>query len=109
MIEALDSCLNSVGKSGPAIPAVSNDTFDGLSIDQLTRLRGWQQRYRQLLKWADAIGNKPEIRCDANRVQGCEAATWVSHELVADRHQFLIDSEARVVKGLAVILLLLVK
>ncbi|MCV6604559.1 MAG: aminotransferase class V-fold PLP-dependent enzyme, partial [Porticoccaceae bacterium] len=110
MVEALGACLEQAGGGiRSVIPVVAgNDSLEGLSVDQLKQQRGWQQRYRQLLKWGDAIGAKPAIRHEGNRVHGCEAATWVSHQHVAGRHHFLIDSEARVVKGLAALLLLLI-
>ncbi|UTW44291.1 aminotransferase class V-fold PLP-dependent enzyme [bacterium SCSIO 12696] len=108
MIEALARCLASQPNGAVQMPAAESDRLEGLSIDRLRQQPGWQQRYRQLLKWADAIVAKPDIRTDNNRVNGCEASTWVSCRVVEGRYQFLIDSDARVVKGLAALLLLLV-
>ena len=79
-----------------------------LSLESLQQLKGWQQRYRQLMKWADSMGAKPQIRTGRNRVGGCESATWLSHRHHNGRHQFSVDSEARVVKGLAALLLILI-
>ncbi|MGS2722756.1 aminotransferase class V-fold PLP-dependent enzyme [Porticoccus sp. GXU_MW_L64] len=108
MIETLMGCLAAHQSDSLQGPRVNSDHLEGLSIDQLRQQRGWQQRYRQLLKWADAIVAKPGIRTEGNRVRGCEANTWLSHRMVDNRYQFLVDSEVRVVKGLAVLLLLLV-
>ncbi|MDM3871462.1 aminotransferase class V-fold PLP-dependent enzyme [Porticoccus sp. W117] len=108
LIESLQNCLAATQSNSSLVTTADADHLEELSIEQLRQQRGWQQRYRQLMKWADAIAPKPGIRTVGNRVRGCEAATWVSHRMVDDRHQFFIDSEARVVKGLAALLLLLV-
>src|SRR5690606_29335216 len=68
----------------------------------------WQARYKLIMQWADCIQPKPALRTEANRVQGCEAAAWLGHCCINGRHWFTLDSEARVVRGLAVVLLLLI-
>lgn len=84
------------------------DDFSGVSIEQLEKQYGWQMRYRQLMKWSELVNAKEEIRSEANLVAGCESDAWLVHRKENSRHKFAIDSDARVVKGLSVLLLLLV-
>lgn len=108
LVAAIRSCFKN--SAGPAHcgPQTKADTLEHISIEQLASKKGWQQRYRQLMQWALLISDKPEIRTQGNRVDGCESATWIDHRQSSGRHQFFIDSEARVVKGLGALLLLLV-
>lgn len=106
LVEAISCYCNEVAHA--SMQLAQHDQLQDLSLEQLKQLKGWQQRYRQLMKWADSISTKPEIRVDDYLVSGCESATWVSHVKSNGRHQFFIDSEARVVKGLAALLLLLI-
>jgi len=82
--------------------------LDGLGLSELAD-QGWQQRYRRLMKWGDKLPEQPALRRAENLVQGCESAAWLKHRCVNGYHEFAIDSEARVVRGLSVLLLLLVQ
>lgn len=83
------------------------DDLSGVSLDELAEQNSWQKRYRQLTRWATLIQPKPQIRQDANRVHGCESLVWLVHEQQGGRHRFAIDTDSRVIQGLAVLLLLL--
>lgn len=96
------------GRTDTASDHFGLDDFSSLSIDELLRQRGWQQRYKQLMRWANQVNAKPVIRREENLVQGCETDAWLSHREVDGRHQFAVDSDSRVVKGLAVLLLILI-
>jgi len=85
-----------------------NDPQEDVSLDDLND-QGWQQRYRRLMKWGDTLSAKPAIRLPEYLVKGCESQAWLLHRCVEGRHEFAIDSEARVVRGLSVLLLLLVQ
>lgn len=91
-----------------ATDAPATDDLAGLSLDALTATRGWQARYALLLQWGERLAPKPAIRRETNRVAGCEAAVWLVHHRQGERHRFAIDSDARVIRGLAVLLLLLI-
>ena len=106
LIEAICCCFEQLDEADSK--EVNSDQTANLSLSELQQLKGWQPRYRKLMKWADVICPKPEIRIDKYRVSGCESATWINHCKKSGRHQFFIDSNARVVKGLAALLLLLV-
>lgn len=80
-----------------------------IDIHCLYQAQGWQQKYKLLLRWGKLIPNNDAIRINQNKLDACEANTWVvcsvieknaSNELVIN-----FDSESSVVKGLAVLIL----
>ncbi|WP_237060726.1 aminotransferase class V-fold PLP-dependent enzyme [Microbulbifer sediminum] len=83
----------------------SRDSLGALQLERLAAQRSWQDRYRELLRWGKSISAKPEIRLPANLVRGCEADAWLVHREEGGRHYFAFDSDSRVVKGLAALLL----
>ncbi|GAA5317506.1 MAG: hypothetical protein AseanaTS_27110 [Candidatus Pelagadaptatus aseana] len=112
LIEALKSFPDSLD-GDRAVMAGADDlwSLDNLSVANLDDLRqqaSWQKRYRQLTRWSQLLAAKPAIRIEANRVDGCESEVWMCHRQRDDKHQFLIDTDSRVIKGLAVLLLLFV-
>jgi len=89
--------------------AFGQDDLAGLDIALLRNARGWQARYGLLLQWGDArLASKPELRSDAFLVRGCETQAWLAHWQEGASHRFAIDAEARVIRGLGVLLLLLI-
>jgi SufS family cysteine desulfurase len=78
-------------------------------IDTLHQQRGWQKRYKLLLAWGEAVVTQPLMRTSQYLIQGCEAEAWLYHTQQGDRHYFAVDSDARVVKGLAVLLLVYIQ
>ncbi|WP_334079022.1 aminotransferase class V-fold PLP-dependent enzyme [Microbulbifer sp. M83] len=98
----LDQSLVSVEGAGSRWSA---DELGALQLERLAAQRSWQDRYRELLRWGKSISGKPEIRRPENMVRGCEADAWLVHREEAGRHYFAFDSDSRVVKGLAALLL----
>ncbi len=96
---------------GAVASAVSNadNELAALSIEDLRAHNDWQSRYRQLLKWGSAIQSKPMIRTELNRVNGCEADTWLQRERRGEHYVFRLDSDSRVVRGLGALLLVLIQ
>ena len=107
-IERLINGINRFFQQRTDSEAAQETAANDVSLDTLLQLKGWQPRYRQLMQWANLMPHRPEIRLDKNRVQGCETAAWASRSLIDGRNRFLVDSDSRVVKGLAVLLLLLI-
>ena len=88
---------------------MNNIFIDDLSAADMAVLMsaaGWQNRYKILLGWGKLISYKETIRVAENKVKGCALDTWLVHDLREGLHCFSIDSDSRVVKGLAVLLLL---
>lgn len=84
------------------------DDLSSLSLDALTGKKGWQQRYKQIMQWSACISEKPNLRKPEYLVNGCESEAWLIHQERGGKHYFALDSESRIVKGLAVILLILI-
>lgn len=104
----IDRLVSAIQSALQGEPELLQSEVGELSIETLQAQKGWQQRYRLLMKWAEFIHSKPEIRKDENLVTGCEANTWITHLVVDGCHRFFIDSDVRVVKGLAALLLILI-
>lgn len=113
-VDALIHALERLPFESREIPASSTeggewlgDDLSSVSLDELANQPSWQKRYRQLTRWANLLQPKPEIRCETNRVHGCESEVWMVHQQQGDRHCFAIDTDSRVIQGLSVLLLVL--
>ncbi|NHN38165.1 aminotransferase class V-fold PLP-dependent enzyme [Pseudomaricurvus alcaniphilus] len=113
-IDRLLGALRQLPLSTPATRAAGlagagfGDDLGGIGLHELSQQGSWQKRYRQLTRWAALLSAKPEIRLPQNLVQGCESEVWLTHHCSGERHRFAIDSDARVIQGLSVLLLLLI-
>ncbi len=85
------------------------DKVDGFSINDLKNCKHWQIRYKLLLNWGERLTFKPELRNDEYRVQACESGAWLAVDVLDGRLQLAIDSDSRLVKGLAMLLLVLLQ
>ncbi|GMG88479.1 aminotransferase class V-fold PLP-dependent enzyme [Biformimicrobium ophioploci] len=92
-----------------AIAVGPEDSIEELSVETLERARGWQARYRELMQWSKAISPKPWLRTPENLVRGCESDAWLQVSEAPDGKQVYVDSDSRVVKGLAALLLVLMR
>lgn len=93
------------------------DTQEGLQQIQqqdLPVLRqpvDWQSKYRVLMQLGKKLPALPEkMRQNEYLVRGCESRAWLLHyyDELQDKHFFVLDSEARIVKGLLAVMLSLV-
>jgi len=93
------------------------DTREGLQQIQqqdLPMLRqpiDWQSKYRVLMQLGKKLPALPEkMRQNEYLVRGCESRAWLLHyyDELQDKHFFVLDSEARIVKGLLAVMLSLV-
>jgi cysteine desulfurase / selenocysteine lyase len=93
------------------LASLDSDIFDisQFSLDELKVLRNWQKRYKLLLQWGEYLEAQPAIRQDSNLVKGCEVDAWLVHHCEEGRHYFNIASDSRVVRGLAVLLLVFIQ
>ena len=83
-----------------------DDDFSGISLQNLLAENSWENRYKCLLQWSKLISHKEAIRSKENLVRGCALDVWLQHQVRGNKHYFAVDSDSRVVKGLAVLLLL---
>ena len=76
------------------------------TFQHVKHANSWQDKYRHIMLLSKKM---PSIavtsRHDQALVKGCESRTWLYHYQMQQQHFFLIDSEARIVKGLAGLLL----
>lgn len=83
-----------------------DDDFSSAQLSVLMAAKGWQNRYKELLTWSKLVNVKQGIREAENKVQGCSLDTWLVFKRCDGLCYFAVDSDSRVVKGLAVLLLL---
>ncbi|WP_163934243.1 SufE family protein [Paraferrimonas sp. SM1919] len=68
--------------------------------------RNWQDRYKQIMLLGKQLPDIDDAyKVDSNLVQGCESTVWLAAEILDDKVHFHIQSDARIVKGLIVIML----
>ena len=80
-------------------------------LAMLTEAKDWQSKYRILMQLGKKLPPIPEKMKQAQLlVKGCESRAWLLHyhDTACDKHYFVLDSEARIVKGLMAIMLCLV-
>ena len=86
-----------------------SDDLTSVSLARLTQADNWQAKYRLITQWGSLIAVKPELRQPQHLIKGCETSAWLSGEKRRDgRFYFWFDSDSRVMKGLAALLLSLV-
>src|SRR5690606_16153489 len=72
----------------------------------LMHMQNWQAKYRLITQWGLLVELKPALRVEQNLVRGCETSAWMNHQCDAERRfRFAFDSDSRVIKGLAALLL----
>lgn len=75
-------------------------------LARFTHAPNWQEKYRKImLLGQDLPSLSPELRIEGAQVKGCESDAWIYHLEQADKHYYLADSDARIVKGLIGLLL----
>ena len=72
---------------------------------------GWENKYRQIMLLGKRLPPLIEQdKTDRHLIKGCESKVWLHWHLVTDeqgqdRYHFAADSDARIVKGLVIIIL----
>ncbi|MFT6101951.1 MAG: SufS family cysteine desulfurase [Granulosicoccus sp.] len=116
MDDFLSASLQASSTLSPAPTSVIESTYTNTYAplgDDLSHLRwqdllgapSWQKRFKTLLQWGNSIQAKPQVREPHYLVKGCESLVWVQHQTVDNKHYFLVDSDANVIKGLSALLL----
>ncbi|WP_028117201.1 SufE family protein [Ferrimonas senticii] len=74
--------------------------------DELQAQGHWQGRYRILMKLGERMPKlDASLQTPAALVSGCESETWLHHAEIDGKHYWLADSQARIVRGLLVLVL----
>lgn len=80
-------------------------------LTAIQQAKDWQSKYRLLMQLGKQLPAMPEkMKQPELLVKGCESRAWLLHyhDKAGDKHYFVLDSEARIVKGLMAIMLCLV-
>ncbi|MCK5792103.1 MAG: SufE family protein, partial [Ketobacter sp.] len=73
-------------------------------LEDLAFFDDWEDRYRYIIDLGKKLPAMPEEQKTAdNFVHGCQSQVWISAHYNADDNtlQFLVDSDAHIVRGLA--------
>ncbi len=68
----------------------------------------WEDRYRYIIDLGKELPGLPdELKTDDRFIHGCQSQVWIDHRREPDtgRLQFVVDSDALIVRGLAGIVL----
>ncbi|MEL7291700.1 MAG: cysteine desulfurase sulfur acceptor subunit CsdE [Pseudomonadota bacterium] len=70
-------------------------------VQTMQVLRGWEDRYRQVIQWGKKLPVMPEsLKSQQVMVSGCESQVWLVSQQVGEAWYFCADSDARIVRGL---------
>lgn len=91
-------------------PAAQDFLFDITPLhsarDRVLNASHWQEKYRQIMLLGKQLPTlASEFQCEAAQVKGCESKAWLYHSQIDGGHYYLVDSDARVVKGLAALVI----
>lgn len=84
-------------------PFGSDITSDDI-LEDLEFFDDWEDRYRYIIDLGKKLPAMPEDqKTDANFVHGCQSQVWISaqYDPLSNRLNFLVDSDAHIVRGLA--------
>ncbi|WP_047049879.1 cysteine desulfurase sulfur acceptor subunit CsdE [Vibrio mexicanus] len=89
----------------PQNPFGSDITSDQIAA-VMQDLKGWEDRYRQVIQWGKKLPKMPEeFKSSEVTVAGCESSVWLVSQQQGDVWQFCADSDARIVRGLIALVL----
>lgn len=76
-----------------------------LLLNEFQTCQGWEQRARLLLKYGQQLQPLSAVdKNDTNLIQGCESPVWCLIRQKNGKPDILLDSDARLLKGLLAIL-----
>lgn len=81
------------------------DDLSSIDINRLINSNSWQEKYRLILEWSDLIQPKPAIQDAQYLLKGCEVDSWIKTETDSENRYFQFDSQSKLIKGLAAIIL----
>jgi cysteine desulfuration protein SufE len=81
------------------------DDLSSIDLNLIINSNSWQEKYRLILQWSDLIKPKPELQKPETLLKGCEVDSWIQSESLNGVQFFLFDSQSKLIKGLAAIIL----
>ncbi|WP_199608754.1 SufE family protein [Flocculibacter collagenilyticus] len=92
-----------------AIPTSGYQGFDANEVlERLNQATSWESRYREIMLLGKLLPRLPEeFKREDAKVKGCESNVWLYHQHNNGTHTFIVDSDAKIVRGLIYIILAL--
>ncbi len=81
------------------------DDLSSIDLNLLIKSNSWQEKYRLILQWSDLIKPKTTLQKPEALLKGCEVDSWITSESIQGTQYFLFDSQSKLIKGLAAIIL----
>jgi cysteine desulfuration protein SufE len=81
------------------------DDLSSIDLHRLINSSNWQEKYRLILQWSELIKPKPHLHQSDYFLKGCEVDSWIKTESSGNTRYFLFDSQSKLIKGLAAIIL----
>ena len=74
-------------------------------VEQFSQLKSWEDKYRFILRLGKSVAAMDDVlKVDDVLLNGCESNVWFYGEVVGDRLQLNIYSDAKIVRGLIAII-----
>jgi SufS family cysteine desulfurase len=75
-------------------------------LAKFQQCKSWDSKHREImLLGKNLVGVEPELKVEQNLISGCESNAWLTHNINNNHYTFEADSDAKVIKGLLVIIL----
>ena len=110
-IDAFVNALNNILHTNVTEPVGSSESKSAQNfqkvLNSFTTANGWDGKHRALMLLGKTLTRMPvENRCDETLISGCESKAWLSFEKNENDHYvFYADSDAKIIRGLLVIVL----
>lgn len=99
--------MNTVAVAFASVPF--GRSIDAAEVEEsLGFFDDWEDRYRYIIDLGKELPRLPdELKTEDRFIHGCQSQVWVDHRLDPEsgRMQFVVDSDALIVRGLAAIVL----
>lgn len=86
-------------------PEITGTELSSERAENVASARSWPQRQKLILRWGSDIEQKDELRQDVYQLKGCESALWLKAQELDGHWQFEHDSDSRLIRGLAALVL----
>lgn len=75
-------------------------------VDTLGFFDSWEDRYRYMIDLGKALPVMPDsLRTDDRLVPGCQSQVWIEPRFADNQFEFVVDSDAHIVRGLLAIVM----
>lgn len=77
-------------------------------LQEAKKITSWEDKYRFIIQLGKKLpAFSDEQKSQAIQIKECESKVWLQAELIDDKLHFYADSDARIVKGLLALLLVI--